>query len=311
MAAGAERQHAGNEGYDDQPDSFYSWDDTVAHHADLAVGDPIALWDKVSLIGVSVIDRIDKGANTKVVRKCPNCHRSSIKRRSSMRPAFRCYSCHREFEAPIELVKPVRTYRAIYEASWVDLGGALNGSQLRRVCESPQSQQSLRPLNWSQFILALQEHISPRVSECLTEPVNQALASEGHREVLTRARRGQSQFRGQLIDKYGSSCALTGPTPLVTLEAAHLYSYAEYGVHQEHGGLLLRRDIHRLFDRGDIAIHPERLTVDADVHLLNFRHYSGLHGLQLTVEMNSQHRSWVRKHWAQHRRQGPRHLVGQ
>jgi hypothetical protein len=38
------------EGYDDQPDAFYSWDDTVAHHSEIRPGDFIAIWDKVALM---------------------------------------------------------------------------------------------------------------------------------------------------------------------------------------------------------------------------------------------------------------------
>jgi N-acyl homoserine lactone hydrolase len=45
------------------------------------------------------------------------------------------------------------------------------------------------------------------------------------------------------------------------LEAAHLYSYAASGVHHLDGGLLMRRDVHRLFDLGHHAVRPNSLTL--------------------------------------------------
>ena len=45
------------------------------------------------------------------------------------------------------------------------------------------------------------------------------------------------------------------------LDAAHLYSYADIGSHLDRGGLMVRKDIHRLFDTGDLAINPEGLTI--------------------------------------------------
>lgn len=45
FAAGDDRQHGGNDGYDDQPDSYYSWDSTVPNHAALQAGDVVVLWD--------------------------------------------------------------------------------------------------------------------------------------------------------------------------------------------------------------------------------------------------------------------------
>jgi ribosomal protein L37AE/L43A len=301
MAAGASRQHAGNQGYDDQPDAFYSWDDTVAHHSEIQKGDLIAIWDKVALVGVSVIENVERGSGMKTVRKCPNCGRSSIKQRQSITPAFRCHQCRHEFDQAIELVMPVRTYRSIHPASWIDLTAALSGAELRAVCSSPRSQQSLRPLDWDRFISVLGGRASPRILNRLTDSTVSTMAADGHRLALTRARRGQSHFRGMLIERFGSNCAVTGPAPLVTLEAAHLYSYAEYAVHHNHGGLLLRRDVHRLFDRGDLAIEPDHLTIDVDAELAPFATYSRLQGQEVKVDINTDQRSWLEKHWMQHR----------
>jgi putative restriction endonuclease len=41
------------------------------------------------------------------------------------------------------------------------------------------------------------------------------------------------------------------------LEAAHIYPYALGGPHEVNNGLLLRADIHKLFDRGYVTITPD------------------------------------------------------
>ena len=78
LAVAGKRQHGGNDGYDDDPGVYYSWDDTVSNSSKVAVGDIIVLWDKVALLGVSVIEDIAIGTATKLIHKCPFCHRSGI-----------------------------------------------------------------------------------------------------------------------------------------------------------------------------------------------------------------------------------------
>lgn len=76
------------------------------------------------------------------------------------------------------------------------------------------------------------------------------------RRTIARAinnRRGQAKFRQDLIEAYGQ-CLVTGCTYEPILEAAHIYPYSEGGNFSIENGLLLRADIHTLFDLGLIAI---------------------------------------------------------
>jgi hypothetical protein len=118
----------------------------------------------------------------------------------------------------------------------------------------------------------------------------------GHREALVRARIGQASFRQMLLDRYGEQCAFTGPTPLAALEAAHLYRYADLGRHDDHGGLLLRRDLHRLFDLGYIAV-DSRSTISVDRQLRPYPLYAELHGKPLKVATSARQRAWLAEHW--------------
>ncbi len=74
---------------------------------------------------------------------------------------------------------------------------------------------------------------------------------------LTRARLGQGTFRMLVADAYHWRCAVTAERSIPTLEAAHIKSYAAAGPNRTHNGLLLRADIHRLFDDGYVTVDPD------------------------------------------------------
>jgi ribosomal protein L37AE/L43A len=298
LAAGDDRQHGGNDGYDDDPASHYSWDSTVPHSVDLAVGDRIVLWDKQVLLGASVIERISSHDAVKSVHRCPNCHKASIKERRVRKTGFKCFECGTEFDLPETYQVEVTTYRSGHEAAWTDLLGRLTGAELREVCYSPKSQHSLRPLDWGAFRRAV---AVSGATDLHTVDHRAGSPPSGHRTTIVRARRGQGRFRRQLLDRFGSECAFTGPSPEPTLEACHLYSYAELGDHHEDGGLLLRRDLHRLFDVGDLAVDPRSWTIDASPYLRDFAAYGSLQGRPLRPPLAKGHERWLKLHWKQHR----------
>lgn len=67
---------------------------------------------------------------------------------------------------------------------------------------------------------------------------------------LIRPRLGQGAFRLAVTDAYNRECAITGGRVLPALDAAHIQSYSSGGEHAVSNGLLLRRDIHSVFDAG-------------------------------------------------------------
>lgn len=120
-----------------------------------------------------------------------------------------------------------------------------------------------------------------------------ARALAGNPEAVTRAfalrrieaRPAQTSFRAGLIARYGAACAITGPCPAEVLEAAHIVPYAEGHAWRDRAanGLLLRRDIHRLFDLLRLAVDPADFTVWLAPDLrapagLQAPPYGGLHG---------------------------------
>ena len=67
---------------------------------------------------------------------------------------------------------------------------------------------------------------------------------------LVKPRLGQGSFRVLVTEAYQRRCAMTSERTLPALEAAHIHRFSAGGVHQISNGLLLRSDLHRLFDRG-------------------------------------------------------------
>lgn len=73
---------------------------------------------------------------------------------------------------------------------------------------------------------------------------------------LTHARLGQGAFRVVVTDIYRRRCAVTGEKALPALTAAHILPVSQGGEHRLDNGLLLRSDVHTLFDRGYVTITP-------------------------------------------------------
>jgi hypothetical protein len=74
-------------------------------------------------------------------------------------------------------------------------------------------------------------------------------------------RRGQTEFRKKLLEKY-KKCVVTGCDVTDVLEAAHIEPYASGGDPKVQNGLLLRSDIHTLFDLDLLGINPDGFTVE-------------------------------------------------
>ena len=75
--------------------------------------------------------------------------------------------------------------------------------------------------------------------------------------VLVKPRLGQGTFRSVVLDTYDRHCAVTGERAWPALDAAHIRPVSEGGQHSVDNGLLLRSDVHRLFDAGYVTVTPD------------------------------------------------------
>lgn len=71
---------------------------------------------------------------------------------------------------------------------------------------------------------------------------------------LVVPRLGQATFKAVIARNYNNRCAITGDKVRPVLQAAHILPVASGGLHRPDNGLLLRSDIHTLFDRGYVGV---------------------------------------------------------
>lgn len=94
-------------------------------------------------------------------------------------------------------------------------------------------------------------------------PIPNAVAERVQRYTLgeTKIRLGQGGFRVVVTEAYERRCAITGETTLPVLEASHIRPYSKDGDHVVSNGLLLRSDMHTLFDSGLISVTPDMRVI--------------------------------------------------
>lgn len=193
--------------------------------------------------------------------------------------------------------RPVSRYRILgpavivghYEGYFLVEGFARDGSTWGLI-----SPEDLAPLARSQEnAMALGGEFDPG---SIVDARQKALAS------IIR-RRGQPGFRQRLLDAYGASCAITGCDVAEALEAVHILPYRGPQTNHPSNGLLLRADVHVLFDLGLIAIDADTMTVVASPVLAGTS-YAQLTGTSLrsprvgalgpSRDALDQHRAWSR-----------------
>lgn len=99
-------------------------------------------------------------------------------------------------------------------------------------------------------------------------------------------RRGQPAFRKALLNVYGGRCAMTACDAVDALEAAHIRPYSGQSSNHVSNGLLLRADIHTLFDLHLLSVDPESLRIEVAPALQNSV-YSEMYGRELARPASS------------------------
>jgi putative restriction endonuclease len=96
---------------------------------------------------------------------------------------------------------------------------------------------------------ALEGARAPRVAEPTLDYVEFG-------EYVVSRRMGQGGFSLVVADAYEKRCAVTGERTFPVLESAHIVPVTRGGLHRPENGLLLRSDIHKLFDQGYVTVRP-------------------------------------------------------
>lgn len=90
-------------------------------------------------------------------------------------------------------------------------------------------------------------------------------------------RQGQAEFRRKLLEVYNYQCQVTRCDAEPALEAAHIISYKGDRTNHVANGLLLRADIHTLFDLHLLSIHPEtyKIVISSQLSATSYVKYEG------------------------------------
>ncbi|WP_280493693.1 HNH endonuclease [Nocardia asiatica] len=276
-----ERSWVSNEGYPDALGSHYAYDSGVANHLRVKVGHLVVLRDTNYVYGVSRVDSLTRSEGTKVRFKCPKCGKADLSERKRDLPRYLCRAegCRYEFDVPLKMGDPVDLYVAGYGAEWQALDGAVPAAELELLLDKSK-QNAIRPCE-VQGLKKLLARIHVTAPAMPKQQSNLVPPTGGHRAAMVRVRKGQAKFREQLLQRYGLVCAVTGPCPAKALEAAHLRAFAVHATHDPDEGLLLRSDIHSLFDAGLIAVEPVTMKVVIAPALNNYPSYVALKGISI------------------------------
>jgi putative restriction endonuclease len=139
-------------------------------------------------------------------------------------------------------------------------------------------------LEWAQQ--ALYGPLRRQVRERVDPATNELPGHMWTDAVLGRRRLGQGAFRLLVSESYARRCAVSGERTLPVLEAAHIRPVSDGGAHQLANGLLLRTDIHRLYDAGYVGVDPAyRIHVSPKLReeWQNGRIYYEHHGRELRL----------------------------
>jgi putative restriction endonuclease len=164
----------------------------------------------------------------------------------------------------------------------------------------PQHKWIPQPASWSKSIVVGKTFSTDeREGRALWEAIS-ALSDPGSPEMpgfgepvrrfgepaLIVPRLGQGAFRVAVTDAYSRACAVSGGKVLPALDAAHIKPYAAGGSHEVSNGILLRRDIHSVFDAGYVTVDERLRFVVSDrvrTEFNNGKEYRKLHGTLLSV----------------------------
>lgn len=277
------RQFTGNLGYDDVLERYYSFDSTVPNHGRVEAGDLAVLRDNAFILGYGWIDEVKVWSASKPQFRCPTCGKAGFKARRNVVPRYRCGHCRTDFDTPVERDVDVTVFRAVYERTWRPLDEALRAVDIADAYLSRAAQHAIRPLDIDSFRRGLRLTPLPAAPEWRVGRVDTTAIAGGFTRRSVPTRVGQQQFRQAMLERFGSHCAVLGPQPPAVLEAAHLYLFAEKPEHNVRGGLLLRRELHALFDRGLLVIDPDDWVVRLAPMLAQYSDLWALDGAPLRV----------------------------
>lgn len=317
LTLGEGRQYGGNLGYQDDPTTVYRYDSFVPNHLQVREGDLVVVRDRETILGSAVVERIEAAPSEKTRLSCPECDTTAIKERQTLTPRYRCNRGH-VFGEPRSSSVTCTSYAASYPTTFVPARDLLAPDALRPAEIQSSDQLSIRAIDPTRLPAAARDvlgipatHPAPYASAANPTgipiafgnlPDYETLASDTRAVVIRaiRARQGRAQFRGSLRQRYGDACMITGCSTIDVVEAAHISPYRGTTDNHPDNGLLLRADLHTLFDLDLLALDPISLVVHVHPRVRD-RGYGEIEGLVLrTGDRGRPSEKALRERWVRY-----------
>ncbi|HEY9823975.1 MAG TPA: HNH endonuclease [Stenomitos sp.] len=292
LVYGEEQTYGGHSGYNDIIQEVYRYDNFVPNHKNISEGDLVILRDQKGLLGLARIVSIEMNNGFKQRNRCPVCNTTNLDQRTTKSPIFRCAKGH-EFDRPIEKEEPCVNYSAYFGNTYTNAEGVLSRHQLSQACPRYNQQLAMQLIEVDKIKQTLIRNVPDIESLFDDSPphfhMSSLEADEDDINLKTiniaktvvrqiKERRGQQKFRQALIQFYDSRCVITDCDIVDILEAAHISPYSVDYSNSVTNGLLLRSDIHTLFDLNLLGINPNSLTVylHPDIQKGEYKKYKGV-----------------------------------
>lgn len=133
---------------------------------------------------------------------------------------------------------------------------------------------------WQNFIMEYKEYF-PNDSVTVENDINREIKNIT-KTIEVRNPVDQAEFRNKLNEIYENKCIITGSKK--PLEASHIIPYSEINNYDLSNGLMLRSDIHGLFDSYDITIDNDTLKIKLSEDLLNDENYNKYDKMQISFK---------------------------
>lgn len=287
-------RYFGNNGYLDDSTSFYRYDNFVPNHKQVKKGDIVIVTDRKNVLGISVIDNLSSAPYIKVRNRCPfdNCTPKKLILRKSKKPKWRCSNGH-EFELPKAEDVPALEFKAEYKKNYKPIN-SISIKDLISHTPRYNVQSSIQEIDfeWASNLLGGIIQLDPTEADIDDTPLD---VDDQRKAVLRqiKQRRGQKAFRDKLLSQ-AAKCAVSGCEIVDILEAAHITAYKNDTHNHVSNGLLLRCDIHTLYDLDLFAIDPDSFLIYFSP-LIQDKEYVRYHGKKLHVTYKVNHGALVER----------------
>jgi putative restriction endonuclease len=254
----------------------YRFDDRIPHHNQISAGDLFFFRNKARLIAVARVGDIALRREWQQVERCPVCGSSELGERTRRKAKFRCALGH-EFLETASDKRQAKLYDVSFGVDHTTVAAAVTYDELRYFELTNSAQLAIRPCDIDGLIRLLARRAPTAVtlikawiadgsfelSDRDGDRHNFGLAVDSRERVRTgiRLRRGDEDFRQNLFQRYGERCMVSGCAISGLIEAAYILPRTTFRLSRPGNGLLLRADLHTLFDLDLIGIAPARLAV--------------------------------------------------